>query len=87
MRVDALLDEIFFKGSIFHGKNYTCEHDEIFITISKTNLDKIVNFYVDIRPELKAENIYGKIKVHGFRIVSSEMLTDEEIVIGLIEKL
>ena len=49
--------------------------------------DKIVNFYVDIRPELKAENIYGKIKVQGFRIVSSEMLTDEEIVIGLIEKL
>jgi len=90
MKVDALIDEIFFKGYIFHRKNYTREHDEIFITISRTNVQKIVNFYVYIgliRPELNFENIYGKIKVHGFRILSSEMLTDEEIVIGLIEKL
>ena len=87
MRVDTLLDEIFFKGSIFHGKNYTREFDEIFITISKTNVEKIVDSFISIRPELKSENIYSKLKVHGFRIISSEMLTDEEIVIGLIEKL
>jgi hypothetical protein len=85
MEANELIDQIYFKGSIFRGKNYTREINEIFISLSKTNVEKIVLHFIEIRQELKAENVYGKIRVHGFNIVSSEMLTDEQIVIGLIE--
>lgn len=86
MKTIKLIDEIYFKASIFQIKNHV-EQDKIFITISKTNVEKIVDYFFSTISEFKDKNVYGKIKVHGFNVISSEMLTNEEIIIGLIETL
>ncbi len=80
MIVEDLIYKIRVQIYVYESKNIKTE--DVVIAISENNIKMIIE-YVSGTTNI----VYSSLRLFGRRIVSSEMLTDNEILIGEISKL
>lgn len=83
MKTEDLIQQLVYEIRFYQSKNMFDEN--IVITISENNIKKIVNYH---NKEFGLNTtIYFPIRFLGHRVISSEMLKDNEFIIGQINKL
>jgi hypothetical protein len=83
MKTENLIEKLIYEIRFYKSKNHFQEN--IVITISVNNIEKIVNYY---NKQFGFNvTVYGEIKFLGNKIISSEMLKDNEFIIGQISNI
>jgi hypothetical protein len=68
-----------FKSGIIHQ-----DKDEVIVTVSKKRGEEIIQYILETEHGLYISKIsYKSLTLYDYRVVFSEMLKDDEIVIGL----
>lgn len=82
-----LIDEIIIKGAIFRERIFD-KQKEIVITISEKNFQMLLKHIKDTYYNLiEPSTTYSAFTIYGYKIVHSVMLSDDSIVVGLINKI
>lgn len=68
-----------FKSGIIHQ-----DKDEVIVTVSKNKGEEIIKYVLETGHGLYISKIsYKSLTLYGYRVVFSEMLKDDEVIIGL----
>ena len=87
MKIDNLITKIITEADAFNFKNPDVETKKIVVTISIRNGENIIRHLHNLYYPTKREIIYKSLTLYGYRIVFSDTISDNEIVIGIKSRL
>jgi hypothetical protein len=86
MKTDDLIKKIITEAEVFHHRK-PIDIKKIVITISIENGEKIIKHLNNLYYPPSKQIIYKSLTLYGYRIVFSEMISNNEILVGVLNEL